>query len=340
MRPRWLAFTGVLAIVIGVVLQSPAPAQTPASARATNAGKPWTPPRTPDGQFDLQGIWDFSTITPLERPTALGDKEVFTNEEAAAFEQAENQRLNRDLIDSKKGGVNYPPGGVVPYNEFWYERGNTVIETMRTSLIVDPPDGRLPPFTPEAQKRVDAQAEASLEDQLGRARADSWEDRPLQERCIIGLNEGPPMTPGAYNNHVQVFQTAGYVVLLTEMIHSARIVPLNGRPHLPSDLRQWRGDARGRWEGRTLVIETANFRGQTNVRGSSANIHLVERLTRVDADTLLYEFTVTDPTTWTRPWTAVIPMRRAQGPMYEYACHEDNYGLRGVLRGARAQAKE
>lgn len=323
MGPRWLAFTGLFAIVLGVVAQSSA--QT------------WTPPRTPDGQFDLQGIWDFSTITPLERPAALGDKDVFTNEEAAAFEQAENQRQNRDLIDPKKGGVNYPPGGVVPYNEFWYERGNTVIETRRTSLIVDPPDGRLPPFTPEAQKRVDAQADASREDQLGRARADSWEDRPLQERCIVGLNEGPPMTPGAYNNHVQIFQTAGYVALLTEMIHSARMVPLNGRPHLPSDLRQWRGDSRGRWEGRTLVIETANFRGQTNVRGSSANMQLVERLTRVDAGTLLYEFTVTDPTTWTRPWTAVIPMRRAEGQMYEYACHEDNYGLRGVLSGARAQ---
>jgi hypothetical protein len=336
MRPRWLAFTGMLAIVIGVVSQFPVPAQTPVSPRTSNAGRTWTPPRTPDGQFDLQGIWDFSTITPLERPTALGDKDVFTNEEAAAFEQAENQRLNRDLIDPKKGGVNYPPGGVVPYNEFWYERGNTVIETRRTSLIVDPPDGRLPPFTPDGQKRVDAQAEASREDQLGRARADSWEDRPLQERCIVGLNEGPPMTPGAYNNHVQILQARGYVVLLTEMIHSARIVPLDGRSHLPGELRQWRGSSRGRWEGRTLVVETANFRGQTNVRGSSANMHLIERLTRVDADTLLYEFTVTDPTTWTRPWTAAIPMRRAEGPMYEYACHEDNYGMRGMLRGAGA----
>jgi hypothetical protein len=328
MRARGLVVTAVLAIVIGVVSPSPAPAQT------------WTPPRTPDGQFDLQGIWDFSTITPLERPAVLADKQFLTDQEAKAFEESENRRLNRDLIDPKKGGAQYPPGGVVPYNEFWYERGNTVIETRRTSLIVDPPDGRLPPFTPEAQQRVDAQAAASREDQLGNVRADSWEDRPLQERCIVGLNEGPPMTPGAYNNHVQIFQTAGYVVLLTEMVHSARIVPLNGRPHLPAGLRQWRGDSRGRWEGRTLVIETKNFRGPTNVRGSSANMHLVERLTRVDADTLLYEFTVTDPTTWTRPWTAAIPMRQAPGPMYEYACHEDNYGLRGVLSGARAQEKD
>ncbi|MBI2186518.1 MAG: hypothetical protein HYU37_05265 [Acidobacteria bacterium] len=323
MEPRGLVVGGALAVAVLVPI--PAPAQS------------WTPPRTSDGQIDLQGVWDFSTITPLERPAGLGDKPFLTAEEARAFEEAENRRQNRDLIDPATGGVNYPPGGVVPYNEFWYERGTTVIETRRTSLIIDPPDGRLPPFTSEAQKRIDAQDLAARETQLGRVRAESVADRPLQERCLVGLNEGPPMTPGAYNNHVQIFQTAGYVVLLTEMIHSARIVPLNGRPHLPGGLRQWRGDSRARWEGRTLVIETTNFRGETNVRGSSANMHLVERLTRVDVETLLYEFTVTDPTTWTRPWTAAVPMRRVSEPIYEYACHEDNYGLRGVLRGARAQ---
>ena len=326
MLPRRLLSVGLLTIVIAVVSHATTPAQTKE-----------TPPRTPDGQYDLQGLWDFSTITPLERPVALADKAVLTDEEARAFEEAENRRQNRDLIDPAKGGVQYPPGGVVPYNEFWYERGDAVVETRRTSLIVDPPDGRLPPFTPEAQKRIDAQDAAARETQLGRAHADSWQDRPLQERCIVGLNEGPPMTPGAYNNHVQIFQAPGSVVLLTEMIHSARIVPVDDRAHLPGTLRQWRGSSRGRWEGRTLVIETGNFRGQTNVRGSSAHMHLVERLTRVDADTLLYEFTVTDPTTWTRPWTVAIPMRKAVGPMYEYACHEDNYGLLGVLSGARAQ---
>ena len=326
MLPRRLLSVSLLAIVIAVVSHAATPAQTRG-----------TPPRTPDGQYDLQGLWDFSTITPLERPVALADKSVLTDEEARAFEEAENRRQNRDLIDPAKGGVQYPPGGVVPYNEFWYERGDAVVETRRTSLIVDPPDGRLPPFTPEAQQRIDAQDAAARETQLGRVHADSWQDRPLQERCIVGLNEGPPMTPGAYNNHVQIFQAPAYIVLLTEMIHSARIVPVDGRAHLPGTLRQWRGSSRGRWEGRTLVIETGNFRGQTNVRGSSAHMHLVERLTRVDADTLLYEFTVTDPTTWTRPWTAAIPMRKAVGPMYEYACHEDNYGLLGVLSGARAQ---
>lgn len=324
MRPRWLASVGVSAIVIG-------------ASHAAALAQTWTPPRTPDGQYDLQGLWDFSTITPLERPASLAGKPVLTAEEARAFEEAENRRLNRDLIDPKKGGVNYPPGGVVPYNEFWYERGTAVIETRRTSLILDPPDGRLPPFTPEAQRRIDAEDAEARETQLGRTQANTWEDRPLQERCIVGLNEGPPMTPGAYNNHVQILQTRGYVVLMTEMIHSARVVPLDGRPHLSGTLPQWRGSSRGRWEGRTLVIETRNFRGQTNVRGSSANMHLVERFTRVDAETLMYEFTVTDPTTWTKPWTAAVPMRTAVGPMYEYACHEDNYGLRGVLSGARAQ---
>jgi hypothetical protein len=325
MRPRRLASIGLSVLVIAAVSHSRALAQT------------WTPPRTSDGQYDLQGLWDFSTITPLERPAALADKPVLTEAEARAFEEAENRRQNRDLIDPAKGGVQYPPGGVVPYNEFWYERGSNVVETRRTSLIIDPPDGRLPRFTPEAQQRIDAQDAAARETQLGRTRADTWEDRPLQERCIVGLNEGPPMTPGAYNNHVQILQTRGYVVLMTEMIHSARVVPLDSRPHLSGTLPQWRGSSRGRWEGRTLVIETRNFRGQTNVRGSSANMHLIERFTRVDANTLLYEFTVTDPTTWTRPWTAAVPMRKAVGPMYEYACHEDNYGLRGVLSGARAQ---
>jgi hypothetical protein len=322
MRAHKLVFASLLGVVLG---GSSAAAQT------------WTPPRTADGQYDLQGLWDFSTITPLERPEALADKPVLTEAEAQAFEEAENRRQNRDLIDPAKGGVQYPPGGVVPYNEFWYERGSNVVETRRTSLIIDPPDGRLPPFTAEAQRRIDAQDAEARETQLGRTRANTWEDRPLQERCIVGLNEGPPMTPGAYNNHVQILQTRESVVLLTEMIHSARVVPLDGRPHLSGTLPQWRGSSRGRWEGRTLVIETRNFRGQTNVRGSSANMHLVERFTRVDAETVLYEFTVTDPTTWTKPWTAAVPMRKAAGPMYEYACHEDNYGLRGILSGARAQ---
>jgi hypothetical protein len=201
----------------------------------------WTPSRTPDGQFDLEGVWDYSTITPLERPSALGNKQTFTDEEAVAFEREENLRQNRDLIDPKKGGAQYLPGSVIPYNEFWYERGNKIIGSKRTSLIIDPPDGRIPPLTPEAQQRLDALAAAARDEQLGRVRADSPQQRSLADRCILGFNAGPPMTPGAYNNHVQITQSPGYVTLVVEMVHDARIVPIDGRPHLPSRLRNTRG---------------------------------------------------------------------------------------------------
>jgi hypothetical protein len=330
-----------LAVTMSGLLQPPTPVAGQASSSAVKSAtsKTWTLPRTSDGQPDFQGMWEFSTITPLERPRALGDKPVFTDEEAAAFEREENRRQNRDLIDSAKGGANYPPGGVVPYNEFWYDRGTKVIGSKRTSLIVDPHDGRLPPMTAEGQKRAEGRAAADRDDQLGRGRADSWEDRSVSERCIMGFNAGPPMTPGAYNNYVQIFQAAGTVAILTEMIHDARIIPLDGRPHLPQDVRQWRGDSRGRWEGSTLVIDTANFRRETSLRGSTANVHLVERLTRTDANMLLYEFTVEDPTTWTKPWTAQIPMRKSEDVLYEYACHEWNEAMVGILAGARAREK-
>jgi len=202
---------------------------------------------------------------------------------------------------------------------------------------VDPPDGRLPAWTPEGQKEADLRAAAERNDQLGHPAADSWEDRPLQERCLVGLNAGPPMVPGAYNNDVQLLQTPGYVVILNEMVHSARIVPLDGRPH--GSIRQWRGDSVGHWEGNTLVVDTINFKRETSLPGSSANTHLIERFTRTDANTLLYEFTVDDPTMWTRPWTAVVPMTKSDDPIYEYACHEGNYAMSGILAGARAADK-
>lgn len=296
----------------------------------------WTPPRLADGRPDLQGVWDYRTITPFERPVELGTKEFFTAEEAAAFEAAENQRQNRDLIDPEQGGLNYPPGGVVPYNEFWYDRGNS-LGGRRTSLIVDPPNGRLPPWTAEGQRLADERAARSREDQLGHPRADTWEDRPLQERCIVGLNQGPPMTPGAYNNNFQIVQTPGYVVIVNEMVHSARIVPMDGRPH--DTVRQWKGDSRGSWEGDTLVVDTINFKRETNFPGSSANLHLTERFTRTAENSLEYRFTVDDPTMWAKPWTAVVPAVRSEDPIYEYACHEGNYALGSILRGARAAEK-
>jgi hypothetical protein len=327
MRHRHFTSNDGPAIVIAVALLAPVSA----------AGQTWTAPRTADGQPDLQGVWDFRTITPMERPVALGTKEFFTDEEAAIWEREENRRQDRDNIDPETGGLQYPRGGVVPYNEFWYDRGNKVVGTKRTSLIVDPPNGRLPEMTPEGKKRADRRAEEQRETQLGRPHADSYEDRPLQERCIMGLNAGPPMHPGAYNNNFQLFQTPGQVVILTEMVHDARIIPLDGRPH--GNIRQWKGDSRGRWEGDTLVVDTTNFKRETSLPNSGANLHLVERFTRTDANTLLYEFTVEDPTMWTRPWTAVVPMRKSDDPIYEYACHEGNYAMASILAGARAAEK-
>ena len=296
------------------------------------AGEP-TPPRTSDGKPDLQGVWDFSTITPMERPSELTGKAVLTNEEAAALEVQRAQARNYDQRDPD------PKVDLVgAYNNFWYDWGTAVVATRRTSLVVDPPDGRIPPLTPAGQQRRDTRSDRP-------AVPAGPEDLPFIERCYLGFNSGPPIVPSAYNNNMQLFQTPDYVVIFTEMVHEARIVPLDGRPHLPVSFHQWLGDSRGRWEGDTLVVDTRNFLGETSFnpkgtriqKGSAANMHLVERFTRVDADTLLYEFTVDDPTMWTRSWTAAVPMRRAAGPIFEYACHEGNYGLVGMLSGVRAE---
>ena len=288
-------------------------------------------PRTSWGAPDLSGVWNYSTLTPLERPSALADKPQLTEEEAAAFAEEQLRRQNRDLIDSAEGGLNYAPeseGGVVPYNEFWYDRGTTVITS--SSLLIDPPDGRLPPLTPEAQRRADAQREMGREEQRGRPRADGAENRDIGDRCITRLL---PRMPGAYNNNYQIVQSESHVALLAEMNHDVRIIPLDGSPHLPPDLRQWLGDSRGRWEGDTLVVETVNLRA--GGRGSSPDATLVERFTRVGPDTVAYEVTVNDPATWTGSWTAAFPLTKSDAEVYEYACHEGNYSLETVLRGAR-----
>jgi hypothetical protein len=343
MKRRSLTAGGFLpALAVAVSFATiPLAGQAPAGTTATARSRAWTPPRTPDGQPDFQGVWDYRTITPMERPVSLGDKQFFTAEEAAKFEEQENRRQNRDLIDPKKGGAQYPPGGVVPYNEFWYDRGSRISGSRRTSLVIDPPDGRLPPQTADGRKRAEERAAAGRDDQAGRARADSYEDRSLTDRCLLGFNAGPPMTPGAYNNNMQIVQTAGYVVIITEMVHDARIVPLSGRsPATPDTLAQWLGASRARWEGDTLVVETKNFLRGTSLAGSTPSMRLVERFTRVDPETLLYEFTVDDPSTWTRPWTAQVPMTRSDERIYEYACHEANYAIPNILAGARAAEKE
>ena len=300
------------------------------------ASDTWTAPRTPDGKPDLQGVWDFRTITPLERPPELAGKEFLTDEEAAAFERETLERVNADRRDADPSREGFGNGAPVTadlaraYNEFWRERGQML---RQTSLIVDPTDGRIPPLTQEAEVKVDARSAARERAAYGP------EDRGVSERCIVGFNSGPPMNPGGYNQNVHLFQTPNYVVLLNEMVHSARIVPVDGRPRLPQDIRQWVGDSRGHWDGETLVVETTNFTGQTNFRGSGRNMHLVERFTRVDEGTLLYEYTIDDPDSFERPWSVSFPMKNSELPMFEYACHEGNYGMPSSLRGARAIEK-
>ncbi len=337
MSHGFLASRGALTVVIPVVLLAPAPVagQAPSSAVKTTvaanmraAGKTWTAPRTPDGQPDLQGIWTNATITPLERPKELAGKEFFTEQEAAEYEKRVLQDSNKDRRD---GAAEEDVARA--YNDAWWDRGTKVVPTRRTSMVVDPPDGRVPPLTPEAQKA--AADRAKVQQRL----PEGPEDRGLPERCILWPTAGPPMLPSAYNNNYQILQTPGYVVILSEMIHDVRIFPLDGRPHVGQNMRQWLGDSRGHWEGNTLVVDTTNFTDKTHLRGSDRNLHLVERFTRVDPVTILYEFTVDDPTAFTKPWTGEAPMTRTPGPIYEYACHEGNYGMTNMLSGARAQEK-
>jgi hypothetical protein len=319
MRSRF--FAAIAGFVLFAVIVSAA-----AAGQNTPSAQRWKAPRTPDGQPDLQGVWTTSTLTPLERPPEFAGKQFFTEEEASEYEKRIFAQVTGDRRD---GGPDADLGR--SYNEFWRDRGTKVIASRRTSLIVDPPDGRIPALTLEAQSRL-----AAARDQTAKHPADGPEDRSAQERC---LTRGVPIVPGNYNNNYQIVQSPGYVMILHEMNHDARIVPLDGRPHHPQNVRGWFGDPRGRWEGDTLVVESTNFSQKTNFRGANAGLRLIERFTRVDADTISYQFTVTDPTTFTRPWSAEIPMRKAEGLIYEYACHEGNYSLSGILAGARAEEK-
>ena len=295
-----------------------------------SAQKKWTPAHTPDGQPDLQGVWGFATITPLERPTELAGKQFFTETEAVEYEKGFLERNNRDRRDG-------PADADVSraYNDFWWDSGNRVVPTRRTSLIVDPPDGKLPALTPEGQKKAGERAEARRLHPY-----DGPEDRPLQERCLGWATAGPPILPSAYNNNIRIVQGAGYVAILNEMIHDIRIIPLDGRPHLPKDVRLWLGDSRGHWEGDTLIVDTTNFSNKTNFRGADQNMHLVERFRRTSDGMLIYQFTVDNETAFSRSWTAELPMTKSESPMFEYACHEGNYSLTNVLAGARAAEKE
>ena len=352
---RWLLASRrcALGAVAATALLAPVPAAGQSGmaavekAAAALAPKGWTPPRTPDGQPDLQGIWTNGFITPLERPAELAAKPFFTKEEAADFQKRTLQTRDKDRRDGDRvTDVNRA------YNDFWWDFGTQVSSTLQTSLIVDPPDGRIPPLTPEARRKLAVQAQAIAErcaqpdtacpvgNNALPIPADGPEDRPYMERCIAWPQAGPPMLPSAYNNNYQFVQTPGYVMIFVESMHEARIIPLDGRPHLAPEVRQLMGDPRGHWEGNTLVVDTTNFSDDTNFRNAGRNMHLVERFTRTDPDTILYEFTVDDPTTFTRPWTAAIPMAKTKGPIFEYACNEGNLGLAGILRGARAEEKK
>ena len=306
-------------LITGVLL-----AGLPAAAQKT-----WTPPRTPDGKPDLQGIWNNATLTPLERPAEYAGKVTLTEKEAADFEKGVLRDVDADRRDGPVlGDVNRA------YNEFWRDRGR-ITPDRRTSLIIDPPDGRVPQLTPAAQKLAAERAAQSRGHEF-----DGPENRSLAERCLAVPNAGPPMMPANYNANYQIVQAPGYVALLSEQIHDVRIIPTDGRAHLPQDVRQLLGDSRGHWDGNTLVVETTNFTDRNGFHGSSEHMHLTERFTRTGPNTMTYEFTVDDPETFTHSWTARVPMTMAKGPLFEYACHEGNYGLEGSLAGARAAEKK
>ena len=318
MSVQRVAVVRVLAILFALGLLAPIGADAQSSSV----------PRLPDGRPDLQGVWDFSSVTPLQRPEELGDQEFLTEEDAAALEARAAGR-----VDTAP-----PPGSPGAYNRFWFDDGTTVVGTRRSSLIIDPPNGRLPSYTDLGRARMQARAEA-------RGRNAGPEDRDVDERCILGFNSGPPMLPGAYNNYMQLFQGNNQVAILNEMVNDVRIVPLDGRPALASHIQQWRGDSRGRWEGDTLVVETRNFRdigtahpapNMALLEALGPDMHLVERFSRRDPDTLLYQFTVTDLTGFNEPWSAELTMTRKDDRLYEYACHEGNYGLYNILAGAQA----
>lgn len=335
-RLRTAAVLTVVSLALpSAMAQTPVPVTTDARAAGSFNG------RTVWGDPDLQGTWDFTTITPLQRPSEFAGREFLTESEAGAIEKQTNQqRFDTEARSPGSLGAAGRPDsdpGIYNLGWWWEPNGRRLVRTRRTSLVVDPTDGRLPPLTSQAESIMRARETA-------RERPRGPEDLPLAERCVMGFNSGPPFVPGPYNNLVQLFQSPGYVVIVNEMVHDARIVPLDGRPALGDALRLWMGDARGRWEGNTLVVETRNFTnngtGTFGLPGlSDTNMRLVERFTRVDDNVLMYRFTVTDPTVWTRPWSAEVPMTRIDGFVMEYGCHEGNYGLANILAGARAEER-
>ena len=313
--------TGIVVVVLFVVT-------------AGNAGAQNEPRRTPWGDPDLEGIWTNATLTPLQRPPELAAKEFFTPEEAAQFQRTRIEQTNADRP--------LPPGQVGAYNDAFFERGTSIVRSRRTSLVVDPPDGRIPALTPDAQKKVEARQKRE-----GVSPADAPADRWLTERCIL-FGATVPMLPEPYNNNYRIIQSPSYVTILVEMNHDARVIPLDGRPHVGDAVQQWTGDSRGRWEGTTLVVETTNLKfnhqsrfGVGYLNGlSDERLRVVERFTMNDANTLTYRATIEDPTVFVRPWTVELSMARTPGPLFEVACHEGNYGMANILSGHRAEEQQ
>jgi hypothetical protein len=341
--PRAIQLCAAVIIWAGVVV-SLAPA---AVSGQSGTAKPWSVPRLLDGHPDLQGIWTNATITPLERPSGFTSAGL-TEAEAARLEKQVAARTERLAQPSSPDRPAPPKGGdgstgaagnVGGYNNFWIDAGDRVAVVngeRRSSLITDPPDGHVPPLTDQARQRAAERAAAMR----GRGVYDHPEFRPLAERCILSFGPTTPMIPNYfYNNNYQIVQTPDHVMILMEMVHDARIVRLGGK-HLPSHIRPWMGDSIGHWEGDTLVVDTTNFPLQQPFRGSSVNLHVIERFTRVSADSILYKFTVEDPTTFTRSWGGEIPFRASDELIYEYACHEGNYALGNILRGERQREQE
>ncbi len=339
-RAVWIAAATVLIALPRVGAQLSAQTRTAPTKTSPAKASTWVAPRTADGQPDLQGVWANNVATPLQRPQALVGKSVLSADEVAALKAAAAELFNGDgdaafgdsvfeaALEKTKSFTSID-GKTGDYNHFWLpvrEFDN------RTSLITDPADGRIPPLTAEGQKRAAARPPMGLDN----PRADTWEDRGLSERCITF---GAPSLRAGYNSYYQIIQTRDYVVVVMETIHDARIIPLDGRPHVGTPIRQWLGDSRGRWEGDTLVVDTKNYTPKNSLMGATENLHVTERFTRVAADTVKYEVTFDDPSTWVRSWTAMVPLKQADEQIYEFACHEGNTGLEGILSGAREQER-
>src|SRR5712692_3075301 len=339
MRNRVLASISALVFTVVPALGQATTAAPKATTAAAAKGT-WTAPRTPDGQPDLQGVWTNNTVTPLQRPKGLAGKEFYTEAELADVQKRQRERLALDEQEGEPAanhsGIEGAPPETVHYDHAqfgldWLQ--SKVAWNRRTSLLVGP-EGTIPPLTPAARDRIASRRAKEKGHEL-----DGPENRPLAARCLVRENVGPPLLPTRYNSNLQIAQGPGYVTIETEEIHDVRVIPLDGRPHLPKNVHQWMGDSRGHWEDHTLVVDTTNFTDLNPFPGAQ-NLHVIERLTRVDEDTILYQFTVEDPGMCTKPWSGELPISKIKGQLYEYACHEANYGLENTLRGARVADEE